>query len=435
MGGLTADQAAARATATSHALAARRADVLAAAAAVDEALIGYAPRPSLTARYSRVSDTGGGGVGTLVAAPGAPEGPIAPGTQLVNVPLSFEQQLNNYTFMASLSVPLSDYVLRIPNAHGAAKAGERAAELKLVAEQRNAAVDARLAYYGLVRARLSAIVAKQTVAAAKAHVADANNALEVGNATPADVLAAESQLAQAQLLAKRTRELAKVSQARLRTLMHKKGKRRLALGEDVRGALPQLDLPEADDELHEEGVSRRVELKAMSAHLEALDEQLSLARAGYYPRLDGFGSVTYANPNQRVFPQDGAFHSSWEVGLQLSFTVNEIPETAVDVRKLEAQVAEVRAERELLADNIKDEITGARSALDEAEVAVVVGKRRLGAAEEAYRVRHVLFREGQATMTELIDADTNLTQARLDVLNALVDVRVARARLLHALGR
>jgi outer membrane protein TolC len=434
-GGLTADDVAGRATATSYKVAAKRAQVLAAAASVDEALLGYAPRLTLTARYSRVSDSGGGSLGSLVAAPNAPEGPIAPDTQLVNVPLSFPQQLNNYTFMASLNVPLSDYVLRIPNAHAAAKHGVRAAELSESAAKRGAAADARLAYYGFVRARLSAVVARHTVAAAKAHVTDAEHANEIGTATPADLLAAKSQLAQAELLDKQTRQLVKTQQAHLRTLMHKRGKRPFAIGEDVRGALPVIDMPEDDEQLWEEAISRRVEIKAIKAQESAIREQISLTRAGYYPRLDGFGTATYANPNKAIFPQEDAFRGSWEVGLQLSMTINDIPGAVVDVRQLEAQLAEARAERESLSDSIKDEITGARGDLDEAEVAVRVGKRRLAAAEEAYRVRHILFREGQATMTELIDADTNLTQARLDLLNALVDIRVSRVRLLYALGR
>jgi outer membrane protein TolC len=50
-------------------------------------------------------------------------------------------------------------------------------------------------------------------------------------------------------------------------------------------------------------------------------------------------------------------------------------------------------------------------------------------------VRRALFQVGRATSVELTDAETELTRARLDALRARVDQRVARTKLLYALGR
>ena len=50
-------------------------------------------------------------------------------------------------------------------------------------------------------------------------------------------------------------------------------------------------------------------------------------------------------------------------------------------------------------------------------------------------MRRELFRNGRATSVELTDAETELVRASLDVVNARVELRVARARLLHATGR
>ena len=62
-------------------------------------------------------------------------------------------------------------------------------------------------------------------------------------------------------------------------------------------------------------------------------------------------------------------------------------------------------------------------------------KQALGAAEEGYRVRRELFRAGKATLVEVIDAEAELTRARLEVINALVEARIARVRFEHAVGR
>jgi outer membrane protein TolC len=70
----------------------------------------------------------------------------------------------------------------------------------------------------------------------------------------------------------------------------------------------------------------------------------------------------------------------------------------------------------------------------EADAAVGPAEERVVAAEEAYRVRHELFKNGRATSVELTDAETELLQARTDALNTYVNQRVARVRLAYAVG-
>ena len=50
-------------------------------------------------------------------------------------------------------------------------------------------------------------------------------------------------------------------------------------------------------------------------------------------------------------------------------------------------------------------------------------------------MRRDLYANGRATSIELTDAETDLTQARLNAVGARIDQRVARVRLVHALGR
>jgi outer membrane protein TolC len=46
-----------------------------------------------------------------------------------------------------------------------------------------------------------------------------------------------------------------------------------------------------------------------------------------------------------------------------------------------------------------------------------------------------LFRAGKATSFDVLDAETTLVTARLNVVEAYVALRMARVRLDHALGR
>src|SRR5882724_2237707 len=96
LGGLTADEVARRAVATSFDVKARKAELVSAAADVDSALLAYLPDLSVSASYLRLSDVGTPNLGSIVVAPGSPVGPLPAGAQLANATFALESILNQY---------------------------------------------------------------------------------------------------------------------------------------------------------------------------------------------------------------------------------------------------------------------------------------------------------------------------------------------------
>lgn len=432
-GGLTSDDAARHALRSSPAVRTRQAELAAAAAELDRATLAYLPVTSLTARYARLSNETGGPLGNLVMAPGAAPGPIAPGTPLVNVPLALETPENQLTFQASLLVPVSDYFVRVAPSRDAAKLARDAARDSVeVARQRDVA-DARLAYYAWVRARLGVIVAEKALEQAKAHLADVKAALEAGTASQADVLRLESQIAKSELLVTSSRNLSLLAEEQLRTRMHVASTESFRIGEDIRERVRAAPLPPLE-ELWRRSLARRPELAAFDKAQAARERAVSVERAGYGPRFDLFANAQYANPNPRVFPAKDEFEASWDAGAQLTWTLSDVPAAAARVRAAEARTVASRSDRTLLLDRIRLEVLTARQASEEARVAVGATTRGLVAAEESYRTRLLLFQNGRATAVELLDAETDLTRARLEALGARIDERAAEVRLRYALG-
>ena len=76
----------------------------------------------------------------------------------------------------------------------------------------------------------------------------------------------------------------------------------------------------------------------------------------------------------------------------------------------------------------------AQQAVALAQRALATSQKGLAAAEESYRVRQALLAAQRGTAVELVDAETELTRARITALNARVDLRVALTQLSHALG-
>ncbi|MGZ3428188.1 MAG: TolC family protein [Polyangia bacterium] len=433
--GLEANEVARRAQSTSFELRQKRQEVLAAAAAADQALVAWFPRLSVAARYARLSPIDAQPIGNLVVAPpGTATGPLAPGTPLINAPVAFPALSNATSLQASLQLPLLDYVLRIPSVQAAARHQREAACWSERAARRQLTADARVLYYSWARARLQAVVAEQALTQARGHLDSARHALDAGSAPKADLMRVQAQVAATELFLMRARNLEAVLAEQLRTAMHDTGAGRYEIGEDLRVELAPLALG-ALEPLVDEAWRGRMEPRILDELFGTRVAERSVARAGLLPRLDGFGDVVSADPNPRFFPQRDSFETTWDVGAQVSWSPNDLAVAALASRAGSARVEAVAAERHALHDRLRGEVMQALAAVREADFAVAATARGLDAAEESYRVRRDLYANGRATSIELTDAETDLTQARLNAVAARIDQRLSRVRFAHAVGR
>ena len=451
-GGLTPDDAAKQAASTSYAVRTKQAELRAAAAKVDQAFVGYFPRVTVTASYTRVSETvntlgGGGGAslgafngGPYTCTPAVPGGPCtvvdSGGVPVVGVSGGIElpQVLNQYSFMASLSVPISDYVLRLSQTYASASHAEKSKQIEIQAQALVAAADARVAFFNWVRPKAQLVVAQEAVAQAQAHVNDARQTLEVGTSKRADVLALEAQVASAEQLVAEVQALLDVAEVQLRTLMHAPEGKALEIGIDVLNEPATLPA-ESLESLQAEALKKRLEIRALDETQHSLKEAESVAKAGYLPRIDAFADLTVANPNPRVFAQEARWDATWDAGVRLTWTVNEMFAASSATAEARARTAAITEQKGTIRDALRLEVASAYADAKRSVAIINASERGIVSAQEALRVRLELFRVGEASGSDLIDAEKELTSARLRQIEGRIGLLVAKARLDHAVGR
>ncbi|HSI05935.1 MAG TPA: TolC family protein [Myxococcota bacterium] len=226
--GLTADEAAAKATKTSYDALAQREEMLSAEALRQQAKHGFIPTLALTANYTRTRTI----TNRLVQTD-----PITGTEQALVLPFF----PNQYSLGANLSIPLSDYFLRLPQNLAAANRGLDAASLTSRHTELSTATGAKVAYYEWARAKLQHVVREQALEQAKAQAKDVKAQFDAGSSTNADVLRLESNVATAELNLERAKNAAQLAEERLRTQMHDASQGNYQIGEDVRVDLPQID--------------------------------------------------------------------------------------------------------------------------------------------------------------------------------------------------
>lgn len=446
-GGLTADQVALRAVSQSAQVARAEAAVLISEAGAERAWQAVIPRIDLSARYTRINETDSGSIGAgqtpeqqmlsqqALMGVDDPEARLLIGGILEGLnsfDVSFAPVLNQFALRLQVSYPLSDLFFQILPGYEAAKAATEVQRLTVLAQKAQIDFQARETYYNYLRARGAAQVAASALAQAEAHRTQVQALVDTGTAPRVELMRLDAQIAAARVGLARAEGGVALASAGLRALMRDENDSLVDVGGRLDTELTPPSTTIAD--LVAQAESSRLELRALRAAIGAQESALDARRGARYPHLGVSAGLDVVNPNTRSFPQEDKFDLNWDISAVLSWSPNDLFSANAQISEGESQVSQTRADLAGLQSALRVEVTRGLTDFRAAKTAYDAASFGLEAAAEAYRVRDEQLRAGVVVAGDLIDAEAELTRARLQALDSLIDLHLGAARLRHAIG-
>ena len=346
---------------------------------------------------------------------------------------SFPVLLNQYAFRASMTYPVSDLFFSILPGYRAAQTAADAQRAQIAVQERGVGIRAKEAFYELARARFALDVSDKAVEQVEARRTQINAMVEAGAAARVDLLRVDAQLAQAKVAAARARGGAAVAERALAVLLHGEDPSAgIDIGEDFSQSVDGVE--GSLEELTQRALAQRVEVQAIQELQNAQKRQIEAELGRRYPQLLLQGNVDIANPNNRIIPQQQRFNTTWDISVILRWSPNEMGVARQRVEEVRAQLLQTEADMDQLRDAVRLEVAQARETFATSQAAFEAARVGITAAEESYRVRVDQLQAGAAVTSDVIDAETDLTRARLQIIDAAISIRLARARLAQALG-
>jgi outer membrane protein len=413
---VTLDDALARATAESHRLAELRARGQASGAVIDQRRAEDMPIVSALGGYQRTNHV-------------TPYGFIQNGRLLILYP----DVPDNWHARLDMQWPI--YTGGRSNAlEDAARAEFNASGKDLDAARADLRLETTRAFWALVTATDSVRVVQESVKRIDAQLSDVRARFDAGFLPPNDVLTVEARVSLQRTLliqAENQRDGARADLARL-------------LGVPVDAAF------EADADLTQPGagsaavppesgrpetsVAARAEHQAQALRTEAAEARIDAARAEHRPFVAVVGGYDYSRPNPRIFPRQNMWEDSWDLGVNVSWTLWNGGRTAALVAEAQHQADAARERLAELDSQLALEIRQRQLDLNSARAQVDTASSAVRSATEARRVVAERFAVGVATTSDLLDAQVDELQADLERTRALANVKLAEARLARALG-
>jgi outer membrane protein TolC len=316
----------------------------------------------------------------------------------------------------------------------ASKQLAKAAGHALEAQRQDTVLAAAQGYFELAFAQGAVGVANEAVRISGDYEAQLGNAVEAGIAFKGDLLRARVQAERNRLTCRQAREQQRIAAARLAQVLRLDPSVELVPQDAELAPLALFDANSALDSLVAQTLASRPELKQSQSLMAAARDAKNGAKYGpLIPTLGaqgfwgGLGGGQDGGSDTFGGQQDYIVGANWRIG----------PGGLFDVGRVHSTEARLKI-AELSSDKLKDEITRQvveaftrwQSLSDQLDTA----RRALAAAEESLQLAQQRKEFAVGVVLETIQAEQDLTRARLDYLNAVAGFNKAQYTLSKATG-
>ncbi len=286
------------------------------------------------------------------------------------------------------------------------------------------------AYFNILKAEKIRQVALRSVEQLEAGVKVGKAFYDVGIIPKNDLLQTQVELAQAkQDLTSAEVELA-VAKATINTLLRRDVRMEVEV-EDILEYRP-MEIPFG--ECLERARKNRPELQEAELNVKTAKREVQLARSNYFPNLGLSFNYERVGDDPGVSGSKFEDKDSWNINAYARWTFWQWGKKRQLVREKKTKLIQAKDTMVEVEDAISLEVKDAYLRLREARDKIGVAEVAVEQAEENFRINTERFKEQVATTTEVLDAQTLLTQAKSNYFNALSDYNIAWARLDRAMG-
>lgn len=284
-------------------------------------------------------------------------------------------------------------------------------------------------YYNAQAARAALLAAEESEKASRESLAAAEARYRVGSGTPADRLQAQTAWSQATLNRIRAEGEVRNTLGALANVMGLDANRPLRLAEipEAPSAADALAAAQDVDALIDLARRHRPDLRAAEAQLKAAESAVDFARASGLPTL-----TLGAGPSWQT--SGGVSGHGSTFGLTLNVPLFSGFETTYRVRAAQAQSESRAAQRDRIRQQVALDVWRAYQSLSTADQSLKTTADLLASAEQSERVALGRYKAGVGNILDLLNAQSALSAARQQRIQAALDWRVYRATLAQALG-
>lgn len=283
-------------------------------------------------------------------------------------------------------------------------------------------------YYKLVKSKESM---EKSIIQLNSHIKDIENFMSVGMAIENELLKVQVQKSNLELtLVEMDNNLDMIGIA-LATLMGVDTDTKFIISDSPSSINSNLMMLNVS---RDSAMANRPELKAAEERIKASQSGVTLARASYFPQINLMANYNFSNPNQRIFPTKAEFRGTWDITLAFSMNLWSWGASSRQEEQAKEQLLQAEMGKDLIADGLNQEVSSAVMNYNRSFNKMEATKQLQAQARENLRVTQEKYKAGSATSSELLDAETSILLADINMVTAQTDYQIALIKYNKAIG-
>ncbi len=159
-----------------------------------------------------------------------------------------------------------------------------------------------------------------------------------------------------------------------------------------------------------------------------------LAKSNYYPKLSLIGSYGYNYPNYLFFPPGNHGYTMGKIGIEANFSLSDLYKNKSKMKLSDKRMEEEKANTDILRNQISEEVFKQYNRYEEIMDQLPLTEKAKKQATENYRIIKLKYLNQLALVTDMLDADNALLQARYNVVSTRIDALMKHYELRYAAG-
>jgi outer membrane protein TolC len=175
----------------------------------------------------------------------------------------------------------------------------------------------------------------------------------------------------------------------------------------------------------------RLEVTVADLDIEIAEMEVDVSKRNYYPSIDVLGRYFKIGDK----PDGEGFEENWDITAIASWDFWEWGRTYYGVKEKLSRLSQAQIRRSELLDNINFEVKQAYLRTRESEKNIKTVEKAIEQAKENFRINQERFKQQVATSTDVLDAQTLLSETKTNYFNALYDFKISKATLYRTMGQ
>ena len=348
--------------------------------------------------------------------------------QIVDVLVNPEDE---YNFVTSFSQPIfAGFALY--NQYKIADLGLDIAEFTQKLTRQNVILDAKNAYYLILKAQKLTGVADETVKQIAAQKDVAENMYQVGMSPLNDLLQSQVQLANAKQRLITAKNNLAIAKSQFNTLLRR----------PVNSPVSIVDILDYSPWEHNidyclaQARELRLEIQVADLEVQVAQKDYKLSQKDFFRSVNLVGTWTKRGTDWDVDGGEGIGDKDfWDIRATASWDFWQWGRTRYGVKEKLSRLSQAKLRKQQTLDNIDLEVKESYLKTQESQRNITTIEKAIEQAKENLRITEERYKEQVSTTTDVLVAQTLLTETMTNYYNALYDFKIAKAILYRALGQ